>query len=79
MDKDKKVSMMLQEMYGDKRIVIGRRDGLTYIDIPEDPETYADLMIRLLKAVAKHGLINHFDAYIRKLDNIEITFDKNIN
>lgn len=74
----REISRQLQETFGTNRIVIGSADGLTYVDIPDDPEEYADLMMRLQLAVAT-GHNKHFEAYMRKLTEYEIKHNEDIN
>lgn len=74
----REISSKLQDVFGNRRIVIGRADGCTYVDIPDDPEEYADLMMRLQLAVAT-GHNKHFEAYMRKLTEYEIKHNEGIN
>ena len=78
-NKMKDISMRLQETFGDKRIVIGRTDGMTYIDIPDDPETFADLMMRLFMTLGMENINGHIKALHDTLDDLQAKANQNVN
>lgn len=75
----REISSKLQDVFGNRRIVIGMADGCTYVDIPDDPEIFADLMARLLLTLGKNGCDKHMEAHLRKLDELENILNNNIN
>ena len=70
MKKKIEISKQLQEVYGNNRIVIGRSDGVTFVDIPDDPEVFADLMARLFATISKNDLNGHIQAFEDRLSKL---------
>lgn len=78
MYKNTKISKMLQEEYGSNRIIIGKGDGNIYFDIPDNPEVFAELIKKMLMALALRNMDDHIHELAEAIEEL-VPSDNEVN